>query len=519
MAAAYAEGGRVHLDDATGAVHTPFAGWVLAVHVAADGDRLVACPGAGGGPVLWVEGGGQWFAYDRAFRGGVCPALFRDGRIVTAPGPGLPAEIRVWDRPTKPVVWWDAYPGFVGGASVAVLSTPDGEEIVTAPLAGGGPHVRRWTPAGGIVGGFSAAAEDDRAGVRVACGGGLIGCLIGTRRFKAFTPTGTAVADVALHTDFTSVGWGTLVQKPGLEGFLLGGSGRLAEVDLPFGVCLYETDLPGGAVTAGTRRNPPPATPVRAFEPPPTRFTALTPVSAARPTGWPNTPRVSPVPMGWSGGPYGGQTGTLGFAAVTRTGGFPVVVGNNHVLAGLGRQPVGALIVSPGRDDHGIRGDALGGLGGYVPIRFQPDAEINQVDAAYVTVAPSTVRPELGYRDPAGNTLYAPVAGLGPPPERGAVCYKVGRSTGLTKLVFEQVLSVLVAYPPVEPAEAAFADQYLLTSAAPGFPPVNPGDSGSPLLDDHRRLVGLVFAQAPRGYLVANPIDRVLEALDLVLPG
>ncbi len=146
--------------------------------------------GPGGGPHVKVYSaqGGGWLsifeAYDPAFRGGVTVAtadVTGDGvpDIVTAPGPGGGPVVRVWDgamplyaaRPGL-VREFNAYdPAFRGGVSVAAGDvngdgTPD---IITAPMAGGGPHVKVFSGKdGSLLAEFIAYDPAFRGGVSVA---------------------------------------------------------------------------------------------------------------------------------------------------------------------------------------------------------------------------------------------------------------------------------------------------------------------------------------------------------------
>ncbi|MFL5328023.1 MAG: beta strand repeat-containing protein [Gemmataceae bacterium] len=124
------------------------------------------------------------FAYNQGFRGGVRVAVgdFNgDGTqdIVTAPGAGGGPHIRVFDG-TNGVVLWEFFAydaGFSGGVYVAVGDVNgDGQaDIITGAGAGGGPHVRVFDGAtrslmAGPVGEFFAYDSRFSGGVRVAAG-------------------------------------------------------------------------------------------------------------------------------------------------------------------------------------------------------------------------------------------------------------------------------------------------------------------------------------------------------------
>lgn len=135
--------------------------WVAGADVDGDGtDEVVTGPGPGGGPDVrvWKYAGGVWtqthsfLAYGAGFPGGVRVAggdLDGDGKaeIVTAPGEGGAADVRVWKLSGAtwvPVADSLPYGGFSGGAFVAVgdVSGDSRSELVVGPGRGGGPDVR-----------------------------------------------------------------------------------------------------------------------------------------------------------------------------------------------------------------------------------------------------------------------------------------------------------------------------------------------------------------------------------------
>lgn len=94
-------------------------------------------------------------------------------KIVLAPEVGLPPEILLLDSQGNLESSFLAYSkNFKGGVNVAVGDvTGDGqEEIVTAPLAGGGPHVRIFDSLGNIVSEFFAYEAKFNGGVNIAVG-------------------------------------------------------------------------------------------------------------------------------------------------------------------------------------------------------------------------------------------------------------------------------------------------------------------------------------------------------------
>jgi hypothetical protein len=149
---------------------------VASADVNGDGwDDIITAAGPGGGPHVEVFSGkdpvanGQrptllasFFAYDASFTGGVFVAagdVNGDGKadIITAPDAGGGPHVRAFDGTklanisTAELLGFMAYDtSFRGGVRVATADfNNDGKsDIVTAPGAGGGPHVRFWSGAG-----------------------------------------------------------------------------------------------------------------------------------------------------------------------------------------------------------------------------------------------------------------------------------------------------------------------------------------------------------------------------------
>src|SRR5262249_55120877 len=118
---------------------------------------ILTAPGAGGGPLVKVFSGTDlallrsFDAYDEAFPGGLYVAagdVNGDGRadIITAPDVGGGPLVRVFDGASGVLTLaFNAYdPTFTGGVRVAAGDTNgDGKaEIITGPGFGGGPLVK-----------------------------------------------------------------------------------------------------------------------------------------------------------------------------------------------------------------------------------------------------------------------------------------------------------------------------------------------------------------------------------------
>ncbi len=97
----------------------------------------------------------------------------QSARIILAPEAGLPPEILILDNQGKMKTSFLAYgQNFKGGVNVAVADvTGDGqEEIITAPLAGGGPHIKIFNSLGNMVSEFFAYEAKFKGGVNIAVG-------------------------------------------------------------------------------------------------------------------------------------------------------------------------------------------------------------------------------------------------------------------------------------------------------------------------------------------------------------
>jgi hypothetical protein len=91
-------------------------------------------------------------------------------------------------------------------------------------------------------------------------------------------------------------------------------------------------------------------------------------------------------------------------------------------------------------------------------------------------------------------------------PELGMKVQKSGRTTGLTHSTIRAIHAIVnVDY---NGKILKFKDQILTNSFDQG------GDSGSLVLDEQNRAVGLLFAGSDE-FTVLNPIDRVLDLLDI----
>ncbi len=245
------------------------------------------------------------------------------------------------------------------------------------------------------------------------------------------------------------------------------------------------------------------------------------------------TGRHRPAPGGVSIGHHEITAGTLG--CLVQKNGQAMILSNNHVLANSNAAQIGDAIVQPGPHDGGqLPQDHIADLADFVPIHItglpsecpvantvaeianrlakafgshtrlqavRAMAEDNLVDAAIA-------RP-LNPDDVTNDILnIGTIRGTGEG-QLGLAIKKSGRTTGLTSGVIEQIdVTVNVQYGAGQVAR--FSDQLMAGAMSQG------GDSGSAVLDDDNRIVGLLFAGSDQSTII-NRIQHVFSALGVSL--
>ena len=246
-----------------------------------------------------------------------------------------------------------------------------------------------------------------------------------------------------------------------------------------------------------------------------------------------HTARYRPAPGGVSIGHRDITAGTLG-CLVTKNG-ERLILSNNHVLANSNDAQVGDPILQPGPIDGGrFPADHIADLADFVPIKFnQPEppsdcstaraviavlngicraissrtryqivrvqSEENLVDAA--VARPLDAADVVDEILEIGSITDVAQAGL------GTSVQKSGRTTEFTT---GQILQIDVTTDVDYGAGriARFTDQLLAGPMSQG------GDSGSAVLDDEDRLVGLLFAGSDNTTVI-NRIEHVFSALGI----
>lgn len=204
--------------------------------------------------------------------------------------------------------------------------------------------------------------------------------------------------------------------------------------------------------------------------------------------------------------------GTLGCFVVGRKAPHYIsLLTNNHVIAGENANPAGAPVVQQGTlDDGGHPDDQIGTLGRF--IRLRTDGP-NHLDAAL-----ANLHDEIEF-DPRQIGSRGNLKGLGDVSQLAerAIVFKVGRTTGQTKgrITAFEVDQVDVEY---DLGDLRFNGQIEIEGTGQrAFS--DSGDSGSLIVDENLRGIGLLFAGGVeggangRGLTYANVLSDVLDAL------
>lgn len=199
-------------------------------------------------------------------------------------------------------------------------------------------------------------------------------------------------------------------------------------------------------------------------------------------------------------------------ALVRDAHGVRLLLANHHVVFGGGAVSGDRVWALPPDWDDGSDGDAVclgrarcGQIG-----RVTFVGETYFVDCAVVELANDTCFP---------SWLELLMANAWPSeiatPEPGMRVFKHGATSGTTEGVL-----VDVSYPDhpfVEGRSWTAPGQLLVDSRDPGLNFSAPGDSGAALLDEHGRILGLLWGSNASGQGVACPIAPVLDYLAVTL--
>jgi hypothetical protein len=245
--------------------------------------------------------------------------------------------------------------------------------------------------------------------------------------------------------------------------------------------------------------------------------------------------RFRPAPGGSSIGHFQITAGTLG--CLVRKNDSIYILSNNHVLANSNEGTAEDAILQPGSYDGGKEpADVIGTLSEFIPISFEEEEGIptcpigkpivsilntiaggvgstmrfrayriqqteNKVDCALARPQrPEDVKNEILQIGKINGVIEG---------ELGMKIKKSGRTTGLTTGTIEQIdVSARVSFGLNK--TALFTDQLLAGAMSQG------GDSGSTVLDENNRMVGLLFAGSDSTTII-NRIGNVFQALGVTL--
>ncbi|MFZ5642178.1 MAG: hypothetical protein ACOY46_01155 [Bacillota bacterium] len=212
--------------------------------------------------------------------------------------------------------------------------------------------------------------------------------------------------------------------------------------------------------------------------------------------------KMRPAQPGVSVGHYRVTAGTLG--AVVK-GDFPggvAILSNNHILANGtsgedGLAFPGDAVLQPGPYDDGRRNDIIARLYAFSPLLPQKEGTrgpVNRIDAALaIPVSPNAVKSTIIELGDVTRTAQA---------FNRMMVFKSGRSSGVTRGSVISLGNTLQVEN--DKKKYIFEDQIGMGSMSKS------GDSGSLIVNQYGRAVGLLFAGSDE-YTYANPIQNVLN--------
>lgn len=252
---------------------------------------------------------------------------------------------------------------------------------------------------------------------------------------------------------------------------------------------------------------------------------SLAGLAQARQTQYPDLPlpdrkaRWRPASPGVSMGHVKITAGTFGAVVVDRKTQKPLLLSNNHVFANSsgasGRQRTarkGDPILQPGPIDGGTGDDTMAKLERFIPLKMLENKRVSVKDL--VETSPPNFVDAAVARPLDSGEIKAPIWAIGTPQgtteaKLGMRVQKSGRTTGHSWGNVE-LLEMAVQVDYGQGRVATFQGQIGLSAMSQG------GDSGSLVLDEEKRAVGLLFAGSPF-ITICSPIEQVLELLKVEL--
>ncbi|MEO5322451.1 trypsin-like peptidase domain-containing protein [Mesorhizobium sp. CC13] len=238
------------------------------------------------------------------------------------------------------------------------------------------------------------------------------------------------------------------------------------------------------------------------------------------------TLRNDPIRLGASISPTTVEySGTLGCFCRDEISGRDGILSNNHVLADVNNVPIGTTIMQPGARDRGRPAtDVIAELLRFVPVQF--GGIPNLVDCAVAALTDhGRAEDRRTLYDSSDEPRPAVTLQPGQPVEAvpGMTVFKTGRTTRHTR---GRVRAVNVNNYLVDMGVgvARFDGQIAIEmDMSPARAFSRPGDSGSLIVDEEGRPVGLLFAGSASGgpgnvgITGANPISSVTSQLGVTL--
>ena len=251
--------------------------------------------------------------------------------------------------------------------------------------------------------------------------------------------------------------------------------------------------------------------------------------------------KARPAKPGMSIGHYRITAGTFGALVRDQKTGDLLILSNNHVLANAtdgsdGKSNIGDVILQPGAHDGGTSSDVIAYLERFVPISKNTEAsrcaiavKLEKTINNFLRIVKPNYEISFIKKTYSRNLIDAAVArpvkteyvtsdivGLGEitgieEPRIGMPLQKSGRTTGITSSQIK-ALNVVIKVMLGPGEEATFYDQ-ILTG-----PMAQPGDSGSIVVNEEIKAVGLLFAGSDQATLI-NPIINVMKLLQVEVPG
>ena len=219
------------------------------------------------------------------------------------------------------------------------------------------------------------------------------------------------------------------------------------------------------------------------------------------------TARYRPMVGGVSTGEISITAGTLG--GFVNLDGKPVMISCYHVLTPVlfgGEAKRGDPIIQPAHYDGGTQKDVVATLEKWVPYAMEG---WNRVDVA---IARPLIPHTPGILGDGGQWRLTGIA----TPGKGMRVKKSGRTTGVTHGTITYTSHDTVLDIPELHRSILFEDQLIVEDARGNDHPfVLPGDSGSLLLTEDDKIVGLIFAGSakPPYHAMANNFSDVIGAL------